>query len=192
MSNSRILAFAGSARSGSFNQKLLQIAVAGARAAGAECTLVDLRDLALPLYDGDLEATSGLPTGAEKLRELLFAHAGLLIASPEYNGLPSPLLLNALDWATRAPGAKPDLAPFTGKLAVLLAASPGPWGGLRGLGHLRTLLSNVGVTVLAEQSLLPAAYQAFAETGRLGDEKQHARVEKLGRSLADWLARGHG
>jgi NAD(P)H-dependent FMN reductase len=187
MSQRSILAFAGCARAGSFNARLL--AVAGARAAGATCTVLDLRDLEIPLYDGDLEAAHGLPPGVQKLRELLTTHAGFLIASPEYNGLPSPLLLNALDWATRGPGGVPDLAPFARKLAALVAASPGPWGGLRGLVHLRTWLTNVGVTVLAEQALVPAAMQAFGDDGRLRDEKQRARVERVGAALAQWLAR---
>lgn len=66
----RILAFAGSTRTDSFNKRLIKIAVAGARAAGAEVTLIDLQDYPLPLFDGDLEAREGLPPNGRKLKDL--------------------------------------------------------------------------------------------------------------------------
>ena len=106
MSNApRILAFAGSAREESFNKRLVRVAAAGAEAAGVACTVLDLRDFPLPIYDGDLEAAEGLPENAKRLRELFLAHQGLLIASPEYNSSISPLLKNTLDWVSRAPAA---------------------------------------------------------------------------------------
>ena len=121
----RILAFAGSARRDSLNKKLLQVAVAGARAAGAEVTVLDLRDLPLPLYDGDLEAAEGLPANARALKQQLRAHAGLLLACPEYNSSVTPLLKNAIDWASRAEPGEAPLACFEGKVAGLVSASPG-------------------------------------------------------------------
>src|SRR5690242_18169387 len=81
----KVLAFAGSTRTNSFNKKLVKLAAAGAAAAGAETTFLDLRDLALPLFDEDLEARDGLPAGAWKFKDLLLAHDGLLISAPEYN-----------------------------------------------------------------------------------------------------------
>ncbi len=87
-----ILAFAGSARSDSLNKKLIKIAVTGAQRAGADVTLIDLCDYAMPLYDGDLEKDRGLPDKALALRQLLLEHQGLLLASPEYNGFFSSLL----------------------------------------------------------------------------------------------------
>ena len=59
-----ILAFAGSTRSGSWNKKLIAVGAESARGAGAQITLIDLRDLPMPLYDGDMEAAEGLPTSA--------------------------------------------------------------------------------------------------------------------------------
>ena len=187
MPKPRVLAFAGSARAESFNKKLLRIAAEGVRAADIECTVLDLRDYPLPIYDGDCEGDSGLPEAAVKLREQFVSHDGLLIASPEYNGLLSPLLKNTIDWVTRSPEAQPDLSGFKGKVAMIMAASPGPLGGLRGLTHVRTLLTNVGCIVLPDQITIRSAFSAFGESGELADDKQQARVMALGRKLAQWL-----
>jgi chromate reductase len=182
-----ILAFAGSARSGSFNKRLVAIAAEGARAAGAECTLLDLRDYALPLYDGDLEADSGLPENATRLRELFVRHEGLLIACPEYNSSISPLLKNTIDWVTRSPKATPDLSAFQGKSVALMAASPGPLGGLRGLVVVRMLLANIGCLVLPGDVTIRGAMNSFDESGALVDEKQAERVRNVGATLAGHL-----
>lgn len=185
----RILAFAGSARRDSFNKKLLASGVAGARDAGAECTVVDLRDHPLPIYDGDLEAAEGLPENARRLRALFGEHAGLLIASPEYNGSLPALLKNTIDWVSRSEQASPDLAPIRGKWVGLMAASPGPLGGLRVLTHLRTLFSGLGCMVLPAQVTLRRAHQAFDTDGRLTDEGQRGAAEHLGAELAGWIER---
>ena len=184
-----ILAFAGSARADSFNKKLVRIAASGAEAAGARCTVIDLRDFPLPIYDADLEANEGLPEPAVRLRAHLSECDGLLVATPEYNGLLPPLLKNAIDWATRHPEGRPDLSGFQGKVAALLAASPGPLGGLRASTVVRQLLNNVGCTVLAEQVTLRLAAQAFEPDGRLKDAGLQQRTEALGGSLAGWLTR---
>src|SRR5215204_5803529 len=115
-----ILAFSGSARRGSLNKKLLAVVVAATREAGAEVTLLDFRELPIPLYDGDLEDAQGLPANAQKLVDLITQHQGLLIASPEYNSQMTPLLKNAIDWCTRA-----DENPLQGKVAAVVSASPG-------------------------------------------------------------------
>ncbi len=184
----RLLAFSGSARRESFNRKLLAHAVQGARQAGAEVTLIELRDFELPLYDGDPEASDGLPPGAVKLRELLVAHSGLLLACPEYNGGIAPLLKNSIDWMTRGPGAKADPTLFPGKLAALCAASPGGLGGMRGLRWVRELLNNLGVTVLATQFTLGTAHKAFDASGALLDAAQARGVAALGAELAGFVA----
>ena len=180
----KILAFAGSTRTESFNKKLVRHAAAGARAAGAEVTLVDLRDFPMPLYDGDLEASEGLPENARKFKALMAAHQGLLIAAPEYNSSITGVLKNTIDWASRqSPGEKP-LASFTGKVAALLSASPGALGGLRGLVHVRAMLGNIGVLVVPEQIAVPKAHEAFDAAGAFKDAKQQAAVENIGRVLA--------
>jgi len=107
----RILAFAASARRESLNRKFLALAVQAAREAGADVTLVDLNEFALPLYHGDLEDAQGLPTNAVKLIGLVGEHHALLIASPEYNSMVTPLLKNTLDWCSRA-----ETNPFENKV----------------------------------------------------------------------------
>jgi chromate reductase, NAD(P)H dehydrogenase (quinone) len=189
MSTAKILAFAGSARKDSFNKKLVKIAAEGAKAAGAEVTYLDFRDLPLPLFDEDLEAAEGLPENALKLKAMMKAHQGFLIACPEYNSSITPLLKNAIDWASRPEPGEPSLACFKEKIAVLMSASPGGLGGLRGLFHVRSILSSIGVLVLPDQKAIGTAYQAFNENGNLKDESQQAAIMELGSRLASVTAK---
>ena len=188
----RILAFAGSARTGSFNRKLVGIAARGAEEAGAVVDLVDLRDYPMPLYDGDLEEREGLPENAHRFKALMMASQGLLIAAPEYNSSITPLLKNTIDWASRPAPGEERLAVFRNKTAALMSASPGALGGLRGLVHVRSILSNIHVMILPDQVALPGAHGAFTDEGNLKDEKRQAAVEGLGRNLAETLGRLHG
>ena len=143
MSSPRILAFAGSARSNSWNARLVRIAAEGARVAGANVTVLDLKDHPMPLFDEDLERESGTPNNAVKLKQLFLEHDGLLIASPEYNSSITPLLKNTIDWVSQPGENEPMLAAYQGKVAAIMATSPGGLGGLRGLVHLRSILSSV-------------------------------------------------
>ncbi len=188
----RILAFSGSARTGSVNGKLVRIAARGAEEAGAAVELVDLRDYPMPLYDGDLEAQEGIPEHAVRFRALMKASEGLLIAAPEYNSSITPLLKNTIDWASRPAPGEEMLAAFKHKTAALMSASPGALGGLRGLAHVRSILGNINVLVLPDQVAVPGAFGAFADDGRLKDEKRQAAVEGLGRKLTETLVKLHG
>lgn len=173
----KLLAFSGSSRQDSLNGKLLAATVQDARAAGATVTELDLRALALPIYDGDLEDGAGLPAGCLVLKQALREHEALLIASPEYNGFFSPLLKNAIDWASRP--QEGQASPFAGKAAALLAASPGSLGGIRGLPALRILLSNLGVLVVPGQMSLPYAGEAFDQEGRLASAAQREMLQRV-------------
>jgi NAD(P)H-dependent FMN reductase len=185
----KILAFAGSARRESFNVRLLKVAAEGARAAGAEVTLLDMREHALPMFDEDFEASQGTPAPVTAFKALMKAHDGFLIASPEYNSTFSPMLKNAIDWASRpAPGEGP-LECFRGKTAALVSASPGYYGGYRGLQQVRYVLGNIGVVVLPDMFALPKAHEAFNADGSLKDAKQAEMAAGLGRSLAAYLSR---
>ena len=184
-----ILAFAGSTRMDSYNKKLVKIAAAAARDAGAEVTLVDLRDLPMPLFDQDLEAAEGLPANAVKFRELMLAHQGLLISSPEYNSSITPLLKNAIDWASRPTSEQPALACFNDKVAALISASPGALGGLRGLVHLRSILGNINVVVLPGQFALARAADVFNPDGSLKDVKQQEAVAGVAFKLVEAVKR---
>lgn len=184
MSPPRILAFAGSTRRESFNKRVLRIAVAGAEQAGAYVTVVDLADYLLPLFSQDLHQAEGLPETAARLKQLFVEHDGLLIASPEYNSSITPLLKNTIDWVSRESEGEGPLAAFRGKVAAILSASPGGLGGLRGLVHLRSILGNIGVLVLPNQTSIPQAHEAFTDAGRLKDDKRHAAIEAIGAQLA--------
>ncbi|MGH8728355.1 MAG: NADPH-dependent FMN reductase [Burkholderiales bacterium] len=179
----KILAFAGSTREGSFNKKLLAVAIAGAESAGGQVTKVELKDLALPLYDGDLEASSGLPAKAKQLKRAMIESDAFLIASPEYNSGVSGVLKNAIDWVSRPQPNEPNLVAFTGKVAAIMSASPGALGGLRGLFALRQILSNIGVLVLPDQIAVSKAMEAFEASGNLKDAKQQERVQEISAKL---------
>jgi chromate reductase, NAD(P)H dehydrogenase (quinone) len=185
MKTPRLLAFSGSLRAESWNQKLVTLAAAAARQSGAEVRLISLRDFRLPLFDEDLEAAEGMPENAKKLKQLFSSHDGFLIASPEYNSSLTAALKNAIDWVSRAtePAEKP-LSAFSDKTAAILAVSPGGYGGSRGLIHLRSVLENISVHVLPEQVTIPKAHEAFDAAGNLLDPAQAAAVHQLGESLA--------
>jgi len=188
MKTPRILAFGGSLRRDSYNHKLVSIAAAGGREAGADVTVISLRDFALPVFDEDLEATSGMPESAKRLKALFLEHNGLIIASPEYNSSITAALKNAIDWVSRGESDdEPALSALTGKTAVVCSASPGGLGGMRGLVHLRAILGSIGITVLPDQIAVGRAYEAFTPDGALADAKQQARTKALGSNLAEHL-----
>ena len=188
MTTPRILVFAGSARSASLNKRLAAAAARAVQAAGAQATLLDLRDFELPLYDGDLEQL-GLPPKLAELKALFKQHHGLLLACPEYNGSITPLLKNTLDWVSRPdPGEKP-LECYEGKVAGLLAASPGALGGLRGLVHVRAILGGIRVLVVPEHAAIGGANKAFDEHGELVDEKQRASVNAVANAVVRLAAK---
>jgi chromate reductase, NAD(P)H dehydrogenase (quinone) len=183
----RILAFASSTRRESFNKKLVAIAAHGAREAGAEVTLIDLKDFPLPLFDQDLEAEQGIPENGKKLKKLFIDHDGLLIASPEYNSSFPAVLKNAIDWVSRPAPGEPSLVAFRGKVAALMSASPGALGGRRGLDHIRSILGNIGVIVLPDQIAVAQAHEAFNQDGTPKDPKRQVGIEGLGKTLASFL-----
>ena len=189
MTQPRILVFAGSARRDSHNKKLARLAAKLTEEAGAHVTFLDFADLPMPLYDGDTEAEFGIPDNGMKFKDLLKSHDGFIIASPEHNSSYSSLLKNAIDWASRPIPGEPPLGAFVGKFALLISASPGALGGLRGLITLRTLLSNIQVTVLPDQLAVSSAHDAFDDSGALRDPKKQAILAAACKRLADTLSR---
>lgn len=160
----KLVAIAGALRAGSLNKRLLALMIRRLEKEGAEIDLVDLKALAIPFYDGDVEQAGGLPAPAQELAGRIAAANGLVIASPEYNFSVPAVLKNAIDWVTRA---KP--MPLRGKTAVLLSASPSLVGGNRGLLVLRQSLEAVGVIVYPDMFSLATAHQAFDDAGELQD-----------------------
>jgi NAD(P)H-dependent FMN reductase len=184
MSTPKILAFAGSARKGSLNKMALAVAVQGAKEAGAEVTVVDLRDYPMPIMDEDLEAAEGIPAKAKELRALFSQHHGLLLACPEYNSSITPLLKNTIDWVSRPDEDGSGLRFFSDKTAALISASGGALGGLRGLVHVRAILGNIGVHVLPKQLAVSGATKVFGEDGSIQDADREKQLKDIGATLA--------
>jgi chromate reductase len=173
----KVLAFAGSLRKGSFNRKLLAFAVPLVREAGAEVTVADLKELPMPVYDGDLEEASGVPENGRKLKALMKAADAFLIATPEYNSAIPGMLKNVIDWASRSEEGEKELECFRGKVCGLLSASPGALGGMRSLASTRSIFENIGTLVIPNQVAVGRAHEAFADDGSLKDQRLAAAVK---------------
>ncbi len=184
----KILAFAGSTRDGSFNNAIVKVAAEGAKEAGAEITLISLADYEMPIFNEDEEAEFGIPENALAFKALLMEHDGFLIASPEYNSSYPALLKNAIDWASRMSGGEKPLQAFKGKVAGIMAASAGGLGGLRVLVVLRMLLENIGMVVNPNQKAIAKVNTLLDDSGNVSDEKTIKQLKNLGKETAE-LAR---
>jgi chromate reductase len=187
MSLPKILVFAGSIRSGSHNARLAALATKELVLAGADVTRISLVDYPLPLYDGNLEATSGPPANALKLKQLMSAHRGVFIASPEYNASVTPLLKNTIDWISRVRerGEQP-LAAYRNRVFAIGGASDGAYGAMRSLMALRQVLElGCGALVIPEQIAVMRASEAFDEMDNLKDERAAAMLKRVAQRLTD-------
>jgi NAD(P)H-dependent FMN reductase len=185
----KILVFPGSLRSSSHNGRLAALATKELMLADAEVTRISLGDYPLPIYDADLAAKSGPPFNALKLKQIMSAHGGVFIASPEYNASITPLLKNAIDWisAVRERG-EPSLAAYQNRVFALGAASPGRSGGMQSLIALRQVLA-VGcrALVIPEQVTIPNAEHAFDERDELTDTRAAGQLKLVARRLIDYV-----
>ncbi len=189
----KILAFAGSLREKSYNKRVLKAAMEGAKNAGAEVTFVDLKDYPMPLYDADLQQMQGFPPTAAAFQNLLLEHDGLMIASPEYNGSLSGALKNVIDWTSRANGNLKTIECYKGKVAAIVTASPGSFGGIRCLAHLRDILTIMLVNTLPSEIAVGKVSAMFdGDDGKMTDDAMRGILENLGASLADMLLKTHG
>jgi chromate reductase len=178
----KILCFAGSLRKGSLNKKYVRVAhgiLSGAL--GVEATLIELNDYELPVYNQDIEDRE-FPQAAKDLAALVKAADALVISSPENNGSISALLKNTVDWVSR-----PQVNPWKGKHILLMGASPGYFGALRGLWHSRRPFEALFCQVWPEMSPLPRAHEAFDEKGALKDKASHERLAQLLNSYVEFV-----
>lgn len=189
----KILVFSGSTRTGSHNVKLAALAAKELTLLDVDVTRISLVDYPLPLYDADLDARSGQPQSALKLKQMIMAHHGVFIASPEYSASVTPLLKNAIDWVSRVrERGDPTYAAFKGRVFAIASASPGPGGGLPGLIALRQILEvGCGALVIPEQVAIPQANQAFDDRDNIADTRvanlfhaELARLVEMARLLA--------
>lgn len=177
----KLLLIAGSARQGALSVRLRDAARRTADSAGATSEVLDLRSLALPLYDGDLEASQGVPAGATTLRDAIAAADALLISTPEYNGFPTPLVINAFAWLSRL---KDGLAVAVDKPVALVSSSPGALGGLRAMNFLRQYLQLVyQMQVVPPQLAVSRAHEAFEPDGSLADPKATVSLDRVVRAV---------
>lgn len=169
----KLIFLSGSSRKESLNKKLAKIAANLAEDhQDVEAEFIDLADYEMPIYNGDLEDEKGLPENAKKLKQKFIESNGFFIASPEYNSSISSLLKNSLDWISRpSEDGEVPLIAFAGKVAAISSASPGGFGGLRGLVPLRMMLGNIQVTVIPEQVAISAAHKVMDSTGNIEDER---------------------
>ncbi|MBL4592075.1 MAG: NAD(P)H-dependent oxidoreductase [Phycisphaerales bacterium] len=185
----RIAVISGSLRKGSFNTLLARYVANDMKSTGgAEINIVSLSDLDLPMFDEDLEAEA-FPQSALDLKKSLIACDAILIASPEYNGSFSGALKNAIDWASRPREGEESLACFKGKVGGLLAASPGAIGGLRGLRHVRQVLTQLHVVVVPTEFALGTAHGAFDDDGNLKDERTAGLAKGVGQAVLDMASK---
>lgn len=187
MSVPKILVFAGSIRTGSFNARLAALAAKELALAGAEVTRISLEDYPLPLYDSDDEQKNGVPVNASSLKAMMAAHQGVFIASPEYNASVTPLLKNTIDWISRVrERGEPPLAVFKHRVFAIGGASDSPYGALRSLMALRQILElGCGALVLPEQITVFHASEAFDEMDNLKDERAAATLKRIAQRLTE-------
>lgn len=185
----KILAFAGSLREHSYNKRIVKMAMKGAENAGAVVTHIDLRDFPMPIYNPDNEKND-FDVNALAFQGMVTQNDGFLISSPEYNGSLSAALKNAIDWASRQSNVYDRSKVFRGKFAAIMSASPGSFGGLRSLLHLRGVLTSLGVNVLAAEVAVPLVADKFNRDEMI-DEAMKALLNNLGASLAEILIMTH-
>jgi NAD(P)H-dependent FMN reductase len=188
MPSPKILVIPGSLRTGSHNARLAALATKELALADADVTRISLADYPLPIYDADLNAKSGPPANAVKLKQLLCAHSGIFIASPEYNASITPLLKNTIDWISVVRERdEAQLAMFQNRAFALGAASPGRSGGMQSLITLRQVLAiGCRAFVVPEQVTVPNATEAFDDMDQLKDTRAAAQLKLVVRKLIDY------
>jgi NAD(P)H-dependent FMN reductase len=186
MSALKILVIPGSLRTGSLNARLAAAATHELALAGAEVTRISLGDFPLPIYDGDLQAKSGVPKHAVNLKRMISAHHGVLIVTPEYNSSVPALLKNAIDWITRVQDAHETRGQvFRDRAFAIAAASGNRLGGTRALAALRLILAACQATVIPNQLALSFADEAYDDRDRLKHPADIEALKALVRQLID-------
>jgi chromate reductase len=186
MSALKILVIPGSLRSGSLNAKLAAVATSVLAQAGADVSRISLADFPLPIYDGDLQAKSGVPKNAVNLKRMIGAHHGVLIVTPEYNSSVPALVKNTIDWVSRVQDPHETRGQvFRERVFAIAAASGGRLGGTRALAALRLILAACHATVIPNQLALSFAEHAYDEMDHLKHPADIEALQALVRQLID-------
>jgi chromate reductase, NAD(P)H dehydrogenase (quinone) len=179
-----ILGLSGSLRTGSFNSSLLRAAAA---VMPKDVTLEIGTIKGIPLYDGDVEASQGLPDTVVKLKERVVATDGLLLVTPEYNNSLPGVFKNAIDWLTR-PSA--DIPRVFGKRPVgIIGASPGGFGTLLSQTAWLPVLKTLGTAAYFGGRLqVSRAGDVFNDEGTLVDERIREQLKKYLAGFSEFVA----
>jgi len=182
----KILVIPGSLRTGSHNVRLAAAAAYEFAQAGVDVTRISLGDFPLPIYDGDLQAKSGVPKHAVNLKRMIGAHHGVLLVTPEYNSSVPALVKNTIDWITRVQDPQESRGQvFRERPFAIAAASEGRLGGTRALAALRLILSACHAIVIPNQLALSFANQAYDDMDRLKNPADIEALRALVRQLID-------
>ena len=176
----RLIGIAGSLRKGSINRALLG-AAARAMPDDSELVIAAIRDI--PLYNGDLEESEGIPAAVSALQDQIAGSAGLVIATPEYNsGMPG-VLKNVMDWLSRPPEQIGRV--FRDRPVAIMGASPGGFGTISAQATWLPVLKALGArTWSGGRMLVSGAGKVFDDDGRMIDE---AVMERLSGFMADFV-----
>jgi len=183
-----ILGIAGSLRQGSYNAALLRAAVQLA-ADGVRVEVGSIKGI--PLYDGDLEAASGIPDTVKALKSRILASQGLLLVTPEYNnGIPG-VFKNAIDWLSRPASEIPRL--FGGRPVAVIGASPGGFGTILAQDAWLPVLRTLGTRPwFGGRLMVSRAQQVFGASGELADEKIRAQLREFLLGFTDFVRSAPG
>lgn len=174
-----LLGISGSLRSGSVNRKIIREA---GRHYGGDFIEADIR---LPLYDGDLEDSDGIPEAVQVLADQIAEAEAVVISTPEYNKSLSGVLKNALDWVSRLKGN-----PWSEKPVAIMSGADGRAGGARGNFALRLAMTQFRPRLLTYEFLVADARNAFDDNGRFLSERYDKQMADLMSHLRAEVTRG--
>jgi chromate reductase, NAD(P)H dehydrogenase (quinone) len=181
-----ILGISGSLRRASLNTALLR-AIAAAAPAGVRIEMATLHGI--PLYDGDIEESEGVPPAVALLKERVAANEALLLVTPEYNNAMPGVFKNAIDWLSRPPKDIPRI--FRGRPVAVVGASPGGFGTLLAQTAWLPVLRTLGTRPwFGPRLAVSRAGSVFDAEGNLADEKVREQVAAFVAGFAAFIAKG--
>lgn len=184
MGQIKVLGVAGSPREASFNRKHLALAEKTLQEMGVNVEVFDVREHKIPLFDPDVES-EGVPAVVKTLREKVLAADAIVFSCPEYNAGMTPLMKSLIDWGSRKDPETGIENIWKGKVGALISASPGAFGGARGLITMRQTLAHVELSLIPQFTVVPAAHEAFNEDGSLKNERSAKTLRSVLEKLVE-------
>ncbi|MEQ1887929.1 MAG: NADPH-dependent FMN reductase [Alphaproteobacteria bacterium] len=179
----KLIGISGSLRRASFNTALLRYA-AGLLPEGVELDVQTLHGI--PLYDGDIETSAGIPASVETLKNLIINADGLILCTPEYNNSIPGVFKNAIDWLSRPPARISPV--FNGKPVAILGATPGQYGTMLGQNAWLPVLRAVGAKPWYGGRLMVAKAEAsFGASGAITDEALKRQLSQFVHGFVEFI-----